>query len=238
MKSLLTDDEKKYLRAIANYIQSVGMSAGVIDFDVEYEDTFDPSQVRWDQITHFHNNYRAEIPSKVNPILKKVIDANSNKFGEIETDEYINWQNVSIEIDAKEKVLMITQNWSYYTEGDTLSNEWDYTEDEDVEELFQELEQAIPKHDRYEKRYLNLKYDGSGDSGFIEDFFDEGDTVPESVKDWCYDKLESLYGGWEINEGSRGTFEFDFDDKKITLYHTDNISVDDSNTIYEESFAK
>lgn len=238
MKSLLTDDEKKYLRAVSNYIQSLGMSSGVVDFEIDYGSMFDPEDVRWDQITYFSNHYRAEIPSKLNPILKKAVDANSNKFNEVPTSEDINWESVSIEIDAKEKVLMITHNWSYYAVGDTLSTEWDYTEDEEVGKLFEELEEAIPAHDRYDKKYLNLKYDGSGDSGFIEDRFDEGGEVPAVVSDWCYDRLESLHGGWEINEGSRGTFEFDFDDKKIILYHTDNVNMDESTTIYEESFAK
>lgn len=240
MKSLLTDDEKKYLRAVSNYIQSLGMPSGIVDFEIEYDSIFNPKDVRWDQITHFSNHYRAEIPSKLNPILKKIVDAHADKFNEPLSEDNINWESVTVEIDAKEKVLMITHNWSYYAEGDTLSTEWDYTEDEEVGKLFEELEEAIPVEDRYDKKYLNLKYDGSGDSGFIEDRFDEGNgnEVPAAVSDWCYDRLESLHGGWEINEGSRGTFEFDFDDKKIILYHTDNVNMDESTTIYEESFAK
>ena len=245
MKSLLTTEEKKYLRVVSNYLNSLGMRDGVIDFDVDYGDLFDPSEINWNQVTHFSNNYRAEIPNNLTDILKKVMIESSSKF-DTPTAESINWENVSITIDTKEKVLTILHSWSYTTEGDTNTTEWDYTEDEDVDKMFQDLENLEDLENDERGRILVLRYDGGGDSGYVEDRFEcvdsrnrhHGESVPANIGDWCYDKLESMHGGWEINEGSRGSFEFDLDNKKITLYHTDNINEDESNTIYEESFAK
>jgi len=233
MKTLLDPEEKKYLRVISNYLNSLGMREGTVDFDVDYGDLFRPEEINWKQITHFSNNYRAEIPDKLIPIFQKIFHLISNRF-DTPTVESINWENISLEIDTEEKVVRINHNWSYTTEGETRVTEWDYTEDEDVAKMFKDLEEGDPSLDKI----LTLKYDGGGDSGYIEDFFDNGDSIPAGIEDWCYEKLESLYGGWEINEGSFGSFEFDFNDKKITLYHTENYNEDEGNTIYEESFAK
>ena len=146
---------------------------------------------------------------------------------------------MSITIDTKEKVLTILHSWSYTTEGDTNTTEWNYTENEDVDKMFQDLENLEDLENDERGRILVLRYDGGADSGYVEDRFeDEIFNIPANIGDWCYDKLESMHGGWEINEGSRGSFEFDLDNKKITLYHTDNVNEDESNTIYEESFAK
>ena len=85
---------------------------------------------------------------------------------------------------------------------------------------------------------LTLSYNGSGDSGFVESSFDEnGDSVPSTIEDWCYNQLESHFGGWEINEGSDGEFIFNFNDMTIELSHTYNTEENEQDTIYEESFA-
>jgi hypothetical protein len=56
------------------------------------------------------------------------------------------------------------------------------------------------------------------------------------IEEWCYKELEENFGGWEINEGSQGEFQFDFNEKTVTLSHTYNTLVDESNTIWEEEF--
>jgi hypothetical protein len=48
--------------------------------------------------------------------------------------------------------------------------------------------------------------------------------------------LEEHYGGWEINEGSDGSFIFNFNDSTIELNLTYNEEYNVSNTLYEESF--
>jgi hypothetical protein len=233
MKSLLTTEEKKYLRVVSNYLNSLGMRDGVIDFDVDYGDLFDPSEINWNQVTHFSNNYRAEIPNNLIDILKKVMNKSSSKF-DTPTEDSINWENVSITIDTKEKVLTILHSWSYTTEGDTVTTEWDYTEEEDVDKMFKDLEESLEDDERGE--ILVLRYDGGGDSGYIESDFENGERSPDEVENWCYQQLEENFGGWEINEGSQGEFQFDFNEKTVILSHTYNIEESKSNTLWEEEF--
>jgi hypothetical protein len=58
-------------------------------------------------------------------------------------------------------------------------------------------------------------------------------NVRAIVEQICYDKLSANHGGWEINEGSYGTFRFDVAGRKVTLEY--NERVEDVRTS-EESF--
>ena len=48
-------------------------------------------------------------------------------------------------------------------------------------------------------------------------------NVREIVEEICYDKLGASHGGWEINEGSYGTFLFDIAARKVTLEYNQRI---------------
>ena len=47
--------------------------------------------------------------------------------------------------------------------------------------------------------------------------------IEELVHEICYDKLASKHMGWEINEGSYGTFEFDVSNRKISLEFNERV---------------
>jgi hypothetical protein len=47
--------------------------------------------------------------------------------------------------------------------------------------------------------------------------------VEELVHEICYDKLGSKHMGWEINEGSYGTFSFDVLNRKISLEFNERV---------------
>ena len=67
-------------------------------------------------------------------------------------------------------------------------------------------------------------FNGSGDSGDIDGHTQDGTALPNDVLHYFYRWLENFYGGWEVNEGSHGRFNFNFDEKKIYLdfnEHTD-----------------
>ena len=78
---------------------------------------------------------------------------------------------------------------------------------------------------------LELTYDGGGDSGQINDF---GETPTSSVRinqdiEYIgYEVIAIYYSGWENNEGGDGRITFDFENKTVTLHHTENF--DDSET--------
>ena len=48
-------------------------------------------------------------------------------------------------------------------------------------------------------------------------------NVREIIEEICYDKLGASHGGWEINEGSYGTFYFDVSTRKVRLEYNERI---------------
>jgi hypothetical protein len=48
-------------------------------------------------------------------------------------------------------------------------------------------------------------------------------NIKEIIEEVCYDKLGASHGGWEINEGSYGTFVFDVPTRKVTLEYNERI---------------
>jgi hypothetical protein len=98
-------------------------------------------------------------------------------------------------------------------------------------------------------RYVEIAYDGSGDSGAIEEtVFCGADNAPltcpattvevarlrcdgvdieravvplrEALDDFVYAALASEHSGWEINEGSYGQLRIDLDEDRIALCHS------------------
>lgn len=48
-------------------------------------------------------------------------------------------------------------------------------------------------------------------------------NVREIIEEICYDKLGASHGGWELNEGSYGTFNFDVSTRKVSLHYNERI---------------
>jgi hypothetical protein len=230
-QNILTPDEKKYLGKVSRYLSSLGIQYGEIQFEMEPDEegiSYNPK----DFPTHFENNYRAEIPDGLVPILKKIIDYvdDDGLYSELPNDGYIDYQRFEITIDSVKKEISLTHIYSYQTEGDTQGVEYDdMIEEWEEKGVFNDTE--IP-----EDNYLVLKYNGGGDSGYLESDFENRVPVPTEVENWCYQQLEENFGGWEINEGSQGEFQFDFNEKTVILSHTYNIEESKSNTLWEEEF--
>lgn len=53
--------------------------------------------------------------------------------------------------------------------------------------------------------------------GGQETIWKENPTLNGMIDALCYETLESVAGGWEINEGSYGTFHFDVKKRKVSL---------------------
>jgi hypothetical protein len=239
MENILTTDEKKYLNRVCNYLGSLGMKDGLIEFELESEAyAFSAQEVQWKYITHFANNYSADIPDGLIPILKKLINhVDEDNLFTVPDVDMMNYQKLEINIDVDDKEISISHYWGYYDRGNENVIDFDSTDDKerfkewDNEGLFSDVE--VPNDG-----ILELQYNGSGDSGYIESSFEPtNDAVPAHIEDWCYRVLEDNFGGWEINEGSDGKFVFNFNDGTVTLYHTMNVEEDAMDTLYEESFA-
>jgi hypothetical protein len=236
-QNILTPEEKKYLGKVSRYLSSLGISYGEITFEMEPDD----DEISYGENyfpTHFENNYTAEIPDGLVPILKKIISYVDDEglYDELPNDANIVYQGFEITIDSVKKEISLTHMYSYQTEGGSEGVEYDdMIEEWEEKGVFDDIE--IP-----EDNYLVLKYNGGGDSGYIESHFDSGarnpygESVPTEVEEWCYQQLEENFGGWEINEGSQGEFQFDFNEKTVILSHAYNIEESRSNTLWEEEF--
>ena len=239
MKNILTTEEKKYLNMICNYLKSLGMREGTISIELEYDQySVDENTIDWKYITHFDNNYRAEIPEGLLPILKKVWSyvVDEGLYELTDDVDMVNYNSIEINIDSDDKTLTVRNDYSYYTESDGSSTLYDSEEEKEMFDGW--MENELKETEVPEDGYLTIKYNGSGDSGYMEGNFEEtGDPIPAEIEDWCYRELESNYGGWEINEGSQGMFIFNFNDSTITLEHTDNIEESEANTLFEEDFS-
>ena len=238
MKGILTTEEKQYLNRICRYLGSLGMTEGLINFEIDNEvDSLSEDYFEWKYVTHFENNYRADIPDNLIPILKKIVNfvVNSEKF-EIDYNLYLNYQQIEIEIDCESKDITVRHYYTFIDRGSTSYDEYDSNEDK---KTFDDWMDGVLKDTEVpEEGILTVKYNGGGDSGYIESNFEEtGEPIPNEIEDWCYRQLERNYGGWEINEGSDGVFIFNFNDSTIVHEHTDNIDENDTNTLYEENFS-
>jgi hypothetical protein len=236
-QNILTPEEKKYLGKVSRYLASLGMTYGDIIFEMEPDDEEISYRENYFP-THFENNYTAEIPDGLVPILKKIISYvdDDELYSELPNDGNIDYQRFEITIDSVKREISLTHMYSYQTEGGSEGVEYDdMIEEWEEKGVFDETE--IP-----EDNYLALKYNGGGDSGYIESHFDSGarnpygESVPTEVEEWCYQQLEENFGGWEINEGSQGEFQFYFDKKYVILSHAYNIEESRSNTLWEEEF--
>lgn len=239
MKKLLTQEEKQYLKRVCNYLGSLGMISGEIEFEMDsYDNEISYDSINWNYITHFSNNYRADVPSGLIPIFQKIIKYASDEglysYDTPDSDD-ISWQKFEISIDCEKKDIALYHYWSWYDRGDSNINEWDGDEGK---EIFEEWKNdgVLDDLEIPEDGILTLKYNGSGDSGYLESEFESGEAVPNAIEDWCYNQLERIHGGWEINEGSDGSFTFDFNNMTITLDHTYNTEENSSDTLWEEPF--
>ncbi len=235
MSKILTLEEKKYLQRVCRYLGSLGMTNGIIEFEFDYSE-FDCEDVDWKQITTFSNNYTAEIPDVMIEISKKLLNyvCENDLIRTPDVDD-INWQRIEIDLDCEDSTISVVLDYNYYDVGDTETDTRSLEEEEENESL-KEVFDVLEDDPEIQDRILTIDYSGGGDSGYLEDSFNNGDSVPAVVSDFCYNMLENRFVGWEINEGSQGHFEIDLDKKEISLNHTYNIDETGRDTLLEEKF--
>ena len=238
MKGILTPEEKQYLRRTANYLGSLGMRNGYIDIEMEQDDDrINSKDVNWRHVTKFENNYSADIPEGLKPILKKVLEY-ADSLDNLNNDfDDISHQRIEININGEDKEITVRHELYYYSRDN--GNFIEYDSEEDVERFNRWIDEDLEDVEVPDDGILKITYNGGGDSGYLESSFEPtGDAVPASIENWCYRELENHFGGWEINEGSDGFFIFNFNDSTVTLEHTYNTEENQIDTLYEESFDK
>lgn len=219
----LNDNDKKILQRLSTYMRASGIKYGNIEFYIEDQ------RLDMYYVNNFSNNWTVEIPDWSKPTLQKVLNICEPKIEYLENYSY---NNLDMDISTTDKLLTVYQNYGHYEEGDEQYDEIDNTEI--VEIAFKDLFENPDI--KSENGPLILRYQGSSDSGYLEDYFESGEPVPSSVENLCYDFLEQTHGGWEINEGSNGQFVFDLVNKTISLNHTYMEEKQDSENLFNFNF--
>lgn len=229
---ILTTDEKKYLNRVSNYLNSMGMDEGIIyletqDGQPEFTDIF------WNTFSHFDNNNRAAIPDGLISILDKIFKHIEKNELFVSPQEEVSSSKLVINIFTDTKKINVLFDYFYYSESEPAIITWNRDSEiiEKMESILEEAEISAPDNE------LTIKYDGGGDSGYLNSDFEEThDEVPKSIQDWCYEQLEINFGGWEINEGSYGKFFFNFKKGLISLVNSQNYEDNDDLVVFSENF--
>jgi hypothetical protein len=233
LPSILSLEDKKYLRSYTRYFRALGMKDGLIEIDVE---EYDINDIDFSEIKSFSNNFKIEVTEELQEIFSKIFNFIYEKglYDDNPDVDDINYRRVEIEIDTITETISVSDFYTYYDTSDTRVLVYD--DEEEIEPLFGAVIE-MANNENIRDSIFTLKFYGSGDSGYIESNFENNLSVPTNVEDWCYQQLSNNYGGWEINEGSQGEFVFDLNSREITLNFIENVEQNVTNTIFEEEFS-
>jgi hypothetical protein len=189
---------KKYFEALLVYMRNLGvdrvwtemsMSGSYVDhWDQEYQATKNGDYKKIGMPKQFIKLF----DTLVEKYSQEIWDESQNEWG---SDYY----RVDINVSLSERKIIITSDIEEQkTEG--ASDEYDVINNPSVQSFL----------DENDIDYLEVSYSGGGDDGYIEDdgYDDDGNqySLSNDLEELLYEKLNSSFGGWEINEGSSGKF--------------------------------
>jgi hypothetical protein len=143
---------------------------------------------------------------------------------------------LEVVIDATNRTITVFEQYTEYEVGDVEQTTIEAEYDEDLKKIithYCEKEELC-------RGQINWNFNGGGDSGYIED---EGQAdfksgfirMAPGLEDMMYGML-SDYGGWEINEGSSGTFTLDLDSEELFLNFQWNLEESIENEVLSAKF--
>jgi hypothetical protein len=235
----LTEKQKHDLRRFSLILNSLNAEDGVEWIYRHYDDWENDEP----EGPYYNNRILKDeldfLPGSIGPLFEKIKDNfDTDLFYNEAYDNYTG--GLQLIINAEKKMLIV--KYYYYSMN---------TEDSEIEKTFLELSQMthpwrqgeselvqLVNQDflkRMEKEYgsyVQIDYDGSGDSGWLNEQVNSDRGVKDLTSDMeniGYEVLELFHGGWEINEGSNGQMTFNFEDQTFTVNHYQNIEeeVDD-----------
>jgi hypothetical protein len=229
---MLSPEEKKYFEFLWRLGKSY--STKYMTFEFDYDDIYSDGA----NVSEFlsDNSYPnpVVIPEKVAVFLtnyfnKNVYEGLEGVFDGMNIDDPSS-QRVYFIIDLEKRQIRSWVETDYFGEGENQSALEDIPKS-----VFKSIESSL--EDSEFQRYIRIPFEGGGDSGYIEDSVVLNDgtrfEIPGNLSDILY---EMLPGGWEINEGSQGTFTIDLEEKTIELEYLENIYETQSNTVMELDF--
>jgi len=220
---MLTPEEKK----LFTFLYRLGKSYGLeyISYTIEFDDYLPDEPELVEGTFKYPDHNDMEVPEKAANLLEKfytekiypLLSSAVNKLYQ-ENPDAEEFTSMTLEIEITENNLDVIFNAYYY--GSEEVNE-DY---ELPEEIKKEAEELLPG-EKIDKLYV--EYYGGGDSGSwdsemgVETESGENKRIPitTEISDWV---SENLPGGWEIDEGSTGTVNFNFETNEINIIHSWN----------------
>jgi len=218
----LTPEELKTLQVFAYYCRSNGAD------DVFTTIYLSACSRDWQDDNWSSNQIRTSIESydKIDELIEKLVDDESI------TDEFTECdgsQRIEVEIDCKERILIIN---AYQTVYGSEPHGSDYSL-EDIESSYGEeaLKAVEELFERLDGANATVDFSGGGDDGYIEDDMMIGGErydIPKPIEELLYSMLNGNHAGWENNEGAQGSWEFDSSDKTIIFDFNFNTEEEES----------
>ena len=229
----LTEKQKHDLRRFSLILNSLNMEDGV-EYVYRHYDEWENDE--FEGPYYKGRNAKDEIdflPGSIGPLFDEIKDNFDTDL--FYNDVYDNY-NGSLDIYVNAEKKMVVVKYTYYTMN---------TEDSRIEKTFKDLSEMTNPWRSGEREltkltnedflnrmkeeygsYVGMTYDGSGDSGWIDDNVNSEKGFKKSTNELeniAYEALEIFHAGWEINEGSNGSMTFNFDDQTFTVEHYQNI---------------
>jgi hypothetical protein len=207
----LNDKDRKTLKVFCLMLRSRGSENALLDFNF-YQDY--PQQDR----SFYSNNPYQNIEGfdEIYDLAEKI----TIPIIEDEIDYYESSGGVSFCVDCTEKLIFFKAH-VYEMNTKNYSEEYDMSQLVDLKS-FKDFVKSVGN-----SKTATVTYEGSGDLGYINSDVElsngesSDDILSTELKEWLFNKLEN-FGGWEINEGSQGSFIFNFKDKKVYHEHGEN----------------
>ena len=118
------------------------------------------------------------------------------------------WGEIWCEFNYEDKTLVFGHYVNYY------ESSYSDHDGEAKQDIAQALINSKNDSDDLNGDIITMKFDGGGDSGYIEaegeNELGESVTLPSTFEDFGYNLLEKYYGGWENNEGGNGQILLNF----------------------------
>ena len=223
MKLELTPEEQKSLELFAYYSRGYGFD------EVERTYYFQYDQLEWDEADWTGMKPRGgslETYDAIDKVINSIIERHELENITGDSDVYT---TITFNIDCVDRTISLDA-WEKVEGTEENSRELDSTENETLRKFCEEMKSEGFK-------LGTIQFEGSGDSGMVEDTIqlmgttNENRSTTNEIDSLCYEMLED-FPGWEINDGSQGQFEFDFEDGRVMLdigqnyYEDETVEID------------
>ena len=227
----LTEEQIKDLRKFSLILNSLNLEDGV-NYKYSYYDEWEAMD---GPIYRGRSAYEVgQLPQSIEFLFDDI--KNNFNTDSFYNDYYGNWNgSLNFEINADKKQIIITYDF-YETKTDETKIEHSFQEvvnttspwyrdgRERKDKLLMDPKFIEEMSEKYGST-AKITYEGSSDSGWLNDevVSSNGETPLDGrLEDITYELLDLYHSGWEINEGSTGTFTYNFQNKTLRVDHYQN----------------